>query len=314
MNSVLYFLLQIVVILLLAPLVGGITKKVKALSQKRKGPPVFQGYFDILKLLKKEPVVSATSSWIFRAAPYITFGTALCAALFIPVTAGISGFSGDALMAVYLLAGGRFFMTLSGLDTGSTFGGMGSSREMMISSLFEPALLVALFSIALTSGSTSFAAMENASLTGSFVLLNPVYILSFLSIAVILFAETARIPVDDPSTHLELTMVHEAMLLEYSGRHLALMESGAWIKQLFLITVIVNIFLPSGIPGMALPSAAAIMLSLGIYIAKVIAVSFAIAVVEVSSVKFRLFSVPNLAAFSIIMALLGFVQYFVIRS
>lgn len=311
MNTPLYFLLQIVVILLLAPLVGGITKKVKALSQKRKGPPVFQSYFDIIKLLKKESVVSNTSSWIFRATPYITFGTALCAALFIPVAAGVSGFSGDMLMAVYLLAGGRFFMTLSALDTGSTFGGMGSSREMMISSLFEPALIVALYSIALVCGSTSFSVMENAS-AGSFVLLNPIYILSFLSIAVVLFAETARIPVDDPSTHLELTMVHEAMLLEYSGRQLALMEAGTWIKQLFLITVIVNIFLPS-MPVLNV-SAAAILISLGIYIAKVIAVSFAIAVVEVSAVKFRLFSVPNLAAFSLIMAFVGFIQYFVLRS
>ena len=312
MNSVIYFLMQIIVILLLAPLVGGITKKVKAFSQKRKGPPLLQSYFDIIKLFKKEIVVSETSSWIFRTAPYITFGTALCAALFIPVVSGVSVFSGDMLLAVYLLAGGRFFMTLSALDTGSTFGGMGSSREMMISSLFEPALLVALFSVALASGSTSFAVMESASQTGSFLLLNPVYILSLLSIAMILFAETARIPVDDPSTHLELTMVHEAMLLEYSGRQLALMEAGAWIKQLFLITVIVNIFLPSGLPGMA--GAAAIFISLGIYFAKVIAVSIVIAVVEVSAVKFRLFSVPNLAAFSLILAFVGFVQYFVLRS
>lgn len=316
LNHIIYALLQLAVILLLAPLVGGITKKVKAFTQKRKGTPLLQNYYDLYKLLKKETIVSETASWIYHAAPYIAFGSALCACLFIPVSLliGPVGFSGDMLLAVYLLAMGRFFMALAALDTGSTFGGMGSSREMMISSLFEPALLVALFSISLINGSTSLAAMAAASSKNSTILLHPVYILSFLSIMIILFAETARIPIDDPSTHLELTMVHEAMLLEYSGRSLALMEMGAWLKQLFLITLIVNLFLPFGIPVWAMAALPAVFVSLAFYLVKVVVLSFLMAVVEVMTVKFRLFSVPNLAAFSFILAFLGFVQYFVLGS
>lgn len=316
LNGILYYVLQTAVFLLLAPLVGGIIRKVKAFTQKRKGPPLFQNYYDFHKLLKKETVVSETASWIFHVAPYIVFITALAVCMFIPISImlGPAGFSGDMLLAVYLLAMGRFFMTLAALDTGSTFGGMGSSREMMISSLFEPALLVALFSISLINGSTSLEVMAAAASRNSALLLHPVYILSFLSIMIILFAETARIPIDDPSTHLELTMVHEAMLLEYSGRYLALMEMGAWLRQLFFITVIINLFLPAMTPGWKIGAGLAILVSIAFYVIKVCIASFLIATVEVMTVKFRLFSVPNLAAFSFILAFLGFIQYFVLGS
>ena len=316
MNNIYYYLLQFSSVLLLAPLVGGITKKIKAFSQKRKGPPLIQNYFDVLKLLRKGTVVSTTSSWIYRIAPYLTFASALCACLFIPISllGQPAGFTGDIILAVYLLALGRFFMTLAALDTGSTFGGMGSSREMLISSIFEPSLFVALFSVSLISGSTSLGVMELAAFNNSAVLLHPVYILSFFSIMIVLMAETARIPVDDPATHLELTMVHEAMLLEYSGRHLALMEMGAWLKQLFLITVIVNLFLPSANLFFAASGLAAILISLAFFLFKVIVLSILIAVIEVLTVKFRFFSIPNLAAFSFILAFLGFVQYFVLGS
>ena len=316
LNNIFYYLLQFASVLLLAPLIGGITKKIKAFSQKRKGPPLIQNYFDVLKLLRKGTVVSTTSSWIYRIAPYLTFASALCACLFIPISllGQPAGFTGDIILAVYLLALGRFFMTLAALDTGGTFGGMGSSREMLISSIFEPSLFVALFSVSLISGSTSLGVMELTALNNSSVLLHPVYILSFLSIMIVLMAETARIPVDDPATHLELTMVHEAMLLEYSGRHLALMEMGAWLKQLFLITVIVNLFLPSANLFFAVSGVAAILISLAFFLFKVIVLSVLIAVIEVLTVKFRFFSVPNLAAFSFILAFLGFVQYFVLGS
>jgi len=316
LNNIYYYLLQFSSVLLLAPLVGGITKKIKAFSQKRKGPPLIQNYFDVLKLLRKGTVVSTTSSWIYRIAPYLTFASALCACLFIPISllGQPAGFTGDIILAVYLLALGRFFMTLAALDTGSTFGGMGSSREMLISSIFEPSLFVALFSVSLISGSTSLGVMELAAFNNSAVLLHPVYILSFFSIMIVLMAETARIPVDDPATHLELTMVHEAMLLEYSGRHLALMEMGAWLKQLFLITVIVNLFLPSANLFFAASGVAAILISLAFSLFKVIVLSILIAVIEVLTVKFRFFSIPNLAAFSFILAFLGFVQYFVLGS
>lgn len=314
MDGLVYILIQLLVILCVAPLVNGIIKKIKALSQKRKGAPVLQLYYDIFKLMKKDTVVSEASSWIFRVSPYINFVSAVCAALFIPVTTLIKpiSFTGDIILSVYILALGRFFLTLSGLDTGSTFGGMGSSREMMISSIFEPAMLVSLFTIGLMAKSTSaYAMMVNSVQLGTSII-QPVYVLIFMAVFIILMAETARIPVDDPATHLELTMVHEAMLLEYSGRHLALMELGASVKQLILITLLANLFIPlDGLIHAGNP-AVGVGISLLLYLVKVIFISVLIAITEINTVKLRLFSVPNLAAISFILSFLGFAEYFIV--
>ena len=246
MRNFVYILLQISVILLVAPLVNGIIKKVKAFTQKRTGASVFQMYFDLYKLLKKSAVVSDVSSWIFKATPYIVFSTAIASSLLVPVSTIVTPeqIPGDFIMLVSIFALGRFFMMISALDTASTFGGMGSSREAMISSLVEPSIFVALFTVGLISKSTSLLQIMKAMQTIGFPLLQPVYIMVFLALFIIILAETSRIPVDDPSTHLELTMVHEAMILEYSGRHLALMEYGAAIKQLTFITLLVNILMP----------------------------------------------------------------------
>lgn len=315
MRNLTYILIQLVVIIALAPLVSGIIKKVKAFTQKRKGAPVFQLYYDLYKLLRKGIVVSDVSSWIFKATPYIVFSTALAAALFVPVSTLIApvGFMGDFIMLVYVLALGRFFMTLAGLDTASTFGGMGSSREAMISSLIEPSFLVSLFTLGIISKSTSVIAIMDGMKGISVPLCNPVYIMVFIALLTVIIAETSRIPVDDPATHLELTMVHEAMILEYSGRYLALMELGAAIKQLVLITMLVNTFLPHdqfiNIANIGL----AVLVSLAVYAAKVVLISVVIAVIEVNTVKLRLFSVPNLAALAFILSFLGFLQSFVIR-
>lgn len=314
MDSVIYIFVQLTVMVCIAPLLNGIIKKVKALSQKRKGAPVFQLYYDIFKLIKKDTVVSETSSWIFKWAPYITFTSVICASLFIPVTTLIKplSFGGDIILAIYILAIGRFFMTLAGLDTGSTFGGMGSSREMMISSIFEPSLLVAAFTMGLIAKSTSVYVMMTTASEKGFLSIQPVHVLIFISIFIILLAETARVPVDDPATHLELTMVHEAMLLEYSGRHLALMELAASIKQLVLITLLANLFIPlDGFINIGSP-VIAVIISLLLYIVKVIILSVLVAITEVSTVKLRLFSIPNLAAISFILAFLGFAEYFIV--
>ncbi|QOX62351.1 formate hydrogenlyase [Anoxybacterium hadale] len=341
-SSLISNIIQFILLLLLAPLTGGIIKKVKALSQKRKGAPVLQMYFDLWKLIRKESVVSDTASWIFKATPYIVFATSATAALLVPVTTLLpSAVSGDILMLIYLLALGRFFMCLSALDTGSTFGGMGASRESMISALIEPSMLVSVFTVGLISGSTAIDEMMTAMRAIGNPLLHPVYILCFFAMIIIILAETSRIPVDDPSTHLELTMVHEAMLLEYSGRHLALMEYGAAIKQLIFLTLLVNLFLPTdqlaaligisgasgavgafGIAGGSVSivaetaagavSAAAVIAAMALYILKIILASLVIAVTEISTVKFRFFSIPNLAALSFILAFLGFLQYFVL--
>lgn len=313
MKSVAYIILQMSAFLIVAPLVNGIIKKVKALTQKRKGAPIFQMYFDLWKLLKKHSVVSDVASWIFHAAPYVVFSTALAGALLVPVSTKMIPdlIPGDFILLVSILALGRFFMMLAALDTASTFGGMGSSREGMISSLIEPTILVSLFTMGLISGSTSLTQIMHTMEGQGFLLSRPVYILIFLAFLIVILAETARIPVDDPATHLELTMVHEAMILEYSGRGLALMEYGAAIKQLLFITLLINIFLPTE-QLITASGVAAILLSLAAFLVKVILVSVLIALIEVSTVKVRLFSIPNLAALAFILSFLGFLQYFVL--
>jgi formate hydrogenlyase subunit 4 len=313
MATISYLILQIVMIILLAPLANGMIGKIKALTQKRTGAPVLQMYFDLHKLMRKAAVVSDVSSWIFRATPYIVFATAVVAAMLVPVSVRIlpDGIPGDMIMLFYILALGRFFICLAALDTGSAFGGMGSSREVMISSLIEPSVIVVIFTMGLICKSTSvFTIMEYMAKSGA-NFIGPVYILLFLAMLIILIAETSRIPIDDPSTHLELTMVHEAMILEYSGRHLALMEYGAAIKQMMLMTLMVNIFLPldsfltvTGFTGVAL--------SLLIYLGKILLLTVIVAFIEVNTVKVRFFSIPNLAALSFILAFLGFMQYFVL--
>ena len=315
MNTFLYILIQTSVFLLVAPLVNGIINKIKALSQKRRGAPLLQMYFDLFKLIHKSTVVSETSSWVFKLTPYIVFASALGAAILVPVTTKILPFAfpGDIIMVVYLLALGRFFMALSGLDTGSTFGGMGSSRESMISTLIEPAMIVSVFTIGLVAKSTSVAEMMRTMQGIGRPLEHPVFMMTFLAMIIVLIAETSRIPIDDPATHLELTMVHEAMILEYSGRHLALMEYGAVIKQLIFMTLLVNLFMPHDQLLVATGGLVAVaIISILIFIIKIIIISVMIALVEVSTVKLRIFSISNLAALSFILSFLGFLQYFVL--
>lgn len=313
MINVIYFIVQIIVIIVVAPLVNGIIKKVEAFTQKRKGAPLLQMYFDLFKLLNKNAVVSDATSWIFKVTPYIVFSTAVVAALLVPVTTMIVPVwhAGDIILIVYILALGRFFMMLAALDTASTFGGMGASREAMISSLIEPSILVSLITVGLIAKSTStYQIMDYMKGVGT-PLIHPVYIMAFIALFIIIIAETCRIPVDDPTTHLELTMVHEAMLLEYSGRSLALMELGAAIKQLVFMTLLVNIFIPHD-QLIAFTGIGGLLLSLVIYFIKIILLSITIAIIEVSTVKLRFFSIPNLAALSFILSFLGFLQYFVL--
>lgn len=297
--------------ILLAPLVGGIIKKIKAFTQKRKGAPVYQVYLDIIKLFTKDSVVSNQASWIFSATPYIVFASTAAACAFVPVIPGIATrpLPGDVFMVIYILLVGKFFMAISGLDTGSTFGGMGSSREMMISALFEPSLIVAVLTLGFAAKSTSLGDIMLHSARLGPAIVQPSYMLLLVSLVLILIAESSRIPVDDPSTHLELTMVHEAMILEYSGRHLALMELASYIKQLIFITIIANVFIPAGTLAFT-AGFTGIMAYLFAYVAKVAAISAAVACIEASTVKLRFFSIPNLAALSFISAFVGFLQYF----
>lgn len=306
-------LIQILFIIMLAPLVNGVIKKVKALSEKRWGAPVLQMYYDLFKLFKKGMVVSDVASWIFRATPWIVFSVNLTASLFVPISSSLMplNFQGDLILLIYFLVFSKIFTCLAALDTGSTFGGMGSSREVMISAIMEPALMVSLFTLGLFANSTSIPQIMLVMQNNGGIFKHPGLILIFLAILPVIMADTSRLPVDDPSTHLELTMVHEAMILEYSGRYLALMEWGAAIKQLLLILLVLNLFFPHeqffGIAsiGLLLP------LSLGLTVVKVILASVIIGIIEVTTIKLRLFSVPNLAALSFILSFIGFLQLFV---
>ena len=296
---------HIVLVLLVSPLVVNLIKKIKAHFQCRRGPGLLQGYYDLWKLLKKDAVISEHASWIFRATPYVVFSATLLAAAIIPAFTVLPpiGRVGDVIAVIYLLGLARFFTALAGLDTASSFGGMGSSREMMISSLAEPVIITALFVLAITAGSTNLSEIISSSLTSGYM--QPSYLLILLALLIVVIAETGRVPVDNPATHLELTMVHEAMVLEYTGRDLALIEWASSIKLMLLLTLIANVFLPWGI---AREITWVFMLSgIAAIVIKVTVLASIIAVVESSTAKLRLFRVPELIGGSFALAMLALI-------
>jgi formate hydrogenlyase subunit 4 len=304
---------QTALLLALAPLVSGCIKNWKAKLQNRRGPRIWQPYFDIAKYLHKDMVISEHASWVFPVAPYVVFVTSLLVGLMVPLLTVQAplGLFGGALAVIGLLALGRFFLALSGLDPASAFGGMGSSREMTLSAIAEPALVLAIFTVAITAGSTDLSRIVAAGRESHFSLLNPAHLMAFAALFIVLLAETGRVPVDNPATHLELTMIHEAMLLEYSGRYLALMEWGASIKQLVLMMVLVNIFLPVGLAVDR--SAASLAIAGGAFLLKIFALSGAVVLVETVNAKLRLFRVPDLLSAAFVLAMLGLLSTFLFQ-
>ena len=288
-------LLQLFFFIAAAPLLSGLITKIKNNIRMRKGQSVFQPYYNLGKLFSKGEVVSETASWIFRVAPFVMLASTLAAAMLIPIFIFSSPavHMGDFLALVFILALGRFFLALSALDTGSSFGGMGSSREMFISSLVEPALLLVVFATALQFGSTDISAFSGA---------HPVPVSSLvaaLALFLVTIAETSRIPVDNQETHLELTMVHEAMVLEYSGRSLALIEMAAYIKQMIFFYLIAQIVFPIGLPAFGnLPK----MFFWGLwYLVRIIIICISAALVEVTVAKMRLFRVVDFLGFAFVL-------------
>jgi formate hydrogenlyase subunit 4 len=302
-------LAQIALLLFLSPLITGFSRTLKARLQSRRGPGVLQPYRDLHKLLRKGMVIPDTASWIFAATPYVLFVTTLLAGLLIPAICAEAPLSlfGGVLAVVYLLALGRFFLALGGLDTGSSFGGLGSSREMTISAIAEPALMLAVFTVALGAGSTNLSAVAHAGLGQSWRFLAPPQMLAFSALFIVLIAETGRIPVDNPATHLELTMIHEAMILEYSGPYLALIEWSAAMKQLVLMTLLVNVFFPFGLSA---TWSAATLVSLVLFGVKLLLLAAAVALVETTNAKMRLFRVPELLAVAFILSALALISTF----
>ena len=309
-GTILEVVAQLALLLALAPLVSGLIKTLKARLQMRRGPGLLQPARDIYKLLQKGMVVPDTASWLFSATPPIVFVSTLLAGLMVPMVAAETpiGLFGGVLAVVYLLGLGRFFLALGGLDTGSSFGGLGSSREMTISALAEPTLMLAVFTVAIGAGSTSLAEMAKAAIGQQWRFLAPSQMLAFAALFIVLIAETGRIPVDNPATHLELTMIHEAMILEYSGPWLALVEWGASIKQLLLMTLLINVFWPFGLS--ATWSAGGIAASLFWLALKLVMLSCAIVLVETANAKMRLFRVPELMTVAFTLGALALVSTF----
>lgn len=306
--------LQLLFLLLGAPLLRGIIAKLKACIQRRQGASIFRPYADLLKLFRKEDLVPPHTSPIFRVAPVVVFATAVIAAAFIPIlsTSSLLEARTDFFIFVYLLALGRFFVSLGALDAGSSFGGMGASREALVSVLAEAPLLLALTSLAMLSKSLSLAEIARWTLRQDFFDLSPVHVLTFAALAIVAVAETGRMPVDNPTTHLELTMLHEAMVLEYSGPSLALIEWAQATKLHVISALMIAMFLPWGLSTTL--TAGSLGLAVLVYCGKLILVAGSVAVVESSLAKLRMYAVPDFLRVASALAILAVIFTVFIRK
>ena len=304
-------LCQMLIVLALAPLLTGYVRKVKAHLLRRQGPPVLQPYRDLLRLVRKETVVAGSASWVFRAAPYLVFGTTWVAAALVPTfaTGLYFSYAADMIAIVALLGSARFMLALAGLDVGTSFGGIGSSREMMIASLAEPAMLMAVFTLSLLAGSTQLSSIA-ASLQGPETGLRISLALALVALVMVAIAENARIPIDNPATHLELTMVHEAMILEYSGRHLALIEAASYLKLLLYLSIISCVFFPWGV-AVSGQGFEAYLVGAGMYAVKLAGGGLMLAVFETAIAKMRVFRVPDFLGAALMLGFLAALLLFV---
>ena len=299
--------------LALAPGLIGLIRWLKARMQNRRGAPVWQPYLELRKLFAKEVVVSTSTSWLFRLAPYVVFTSTLAVTVLLPILAvplPLDGV-GDLLVVVYLLLLGTFFLALAGLDPGSAFGGMGSSREMAVAALAEPTIAMAMFALALGAGSTNLGQIVSRAMARPAEAVSPGYLLAFTALFIVTLAETGRLPVDNPGTHLELTMIHEAMVLEYSGRYLALIEWAGALKLLIFFSLLANLFVPWGVTASL--GAGGLLLAALIYGAKLAVLAAVVAVFETRVAKLRLFRVPELLSVSFVLALLAITASFLSR-
>jgi formate hydrogenlyase subunit 4 len=305
---------QMLIVLLLAPLLTGVVRKIKARMLRRAGPPVVQPYRDLVRLMRKEVVLAHSASWLFRIIPYLIFAATWVAASLVPTfrTGLLFSWSADLIAIIALLGSARFFLALAGLDVGTSFGGIGSSREVMIASLAEPAMIMIVFTLALIAGSTQLstvAGFMESPAVGLRVSLG----LALVALIMVAIAENARIPVDNPATHLELTMVHEAMVLEYSGRHLALIDLSSSLKLVLYLSLIACVFAPWGVAG---PGAGGGALAIGAltYVGKLAIGGLLLAVFETSIAKMRVFRVPEFLGAALMLGLLATLLLFVSRS
>jgi formate hydrogenlyase subunit 4 len=313
MTQVLVAVVQVAIVAVGGPLLLGLMRKVRCRLEGRVGAPIYQPLLDLRKLFAKQRMRPRESSWVFGAGPVVFVTTAVAVAAVSPLatTHPPLGQSSDFFAVVFVLLLGSVLLALSALDTGTAFGGMGSSRSMTIGALCEPALLVAILAIAIPARTSNLPALVRIGLAHPAVIASPTRILALASFLVVILAESGRLPVDNPSTHLELTMIHEAMVLEYSGADLGLIVLGESMRLVFLLGLLVNLLVPWGVanrPGVLAFSVG--LLALG---AKVVAAGVTIAVFEVFTAKMRLFRLPELLAGGFVLALLGAVTAVVAR-
>ena len=309
-------LLHLALMLAAAPLLIGLARKAKARMVGRAGPPLLQPWRDILRLLRKQPVVAESTSWLFRAAPMVGLGASIAAAALVPsFSLGMaSGSAADMLVLAGLLGLGRATLALAAMDTGTSFGGIGASREMTFAVVAEPALLLIVFTLALLAGTTNLDAISNLIVSGVLGLRISMA-MALVAACLVAIAECGRIPVDNPATHLELTMVHEAMVLEYSGRHLAMIELAASLRLLIWISLILVIFAPFGIAPRPAEGGALIVLlwlrGMLVWGVKVAALGLVLAAFETTRAKLRVFRVPELLGAALLLGLLAAILLFV---
>jgi formate hydrogenlyase subunit 4 len=303
---------QMLLVLALSPLVIGFTRKLKARLLRRKGPPIIQPWRDLIRLLRKEVVLAENASWLYRSAPYMIFAMTWVAASLVPTfaTGLMFSWSADLIAIIALLGSARFFLALAGMDVGTAFGGMGSSREMTISSLAEPAMLLAVFTLAMTVASTNLSTVI-AHLATAPLQLYPSFIFAALAMVLVAIAETGRIPIDNPATHLELTMTHEAMILEYSSRHLALMEWASMMKLFLYGVLLANLFIPWGV-GQTF-TLQAIAWGLTAITCKLFVLGIMLAIAETGLAKMRLFRVPKYLSLAFILSLIGLLSHVILE-
>lgn len=312
MTGWIFAIVQTLCVVLFAPFMAGWVKWLKCKLQNRQGPAPWQPYQDLLKLSKKEVLLAITASPIFRAAPYVVFSVLVVAISVVPVVSVQLPTSAlaDVIVLVGFLALARFFLALAGMDIGTAFGGMGSSREVTIASLAEPALLLAFFTLSMNASSTNLSTVITH-LTQHDFILYPSLIFSAMGFILVAIAETGRIPIDNPATHLELTMIHEAMILEYSGRHLALMEWAAMLKLTLYSILIVNLVTPWGV-AMTLDTGD-ILIGMVIVTGKILILGAFLAVAETVQAKLRLFRAPQYLGLAFILSLLGMMSHIILE-
>lgn len=306
--------LQAVFMVAVSPFVVGVMRKVRARLEGRVGAPISQPWRDLRKLNRKQRMVSEHTSWVFSISPIVLAASTLTVAAIVPSLSTVAALTqvGDLFAVAYLLLLGTVALALAGLDTATAFGGMGASRAMTVAAISEPTIIVSIFALSVTAGSSNLGAIVSTTLDHPSSALSPESLLAFAALVVVVVAEAGRIPVDNPATHLELTMIHEAMTLDMSGPDLALVELSAHVRMVVLFSLLANLFLPWGVATSAAPGPLAV--ALVAVVAKVVGLGVAIAVGEVFLAKLRIFRVPELLAASFVLAFLAVTASFFLRA